>query len=86
MFDKEKEYEILREKYGFIPHEHRCEIEMVYGKRGLKEHCPFTKRQLKKGLYCQCDECTHMIFIVFEDNKQDKIKFIVRTIKENENE
>ena len=79
ILNKEKEYERLRKEYdGWIPHEHRCEIEMVWGKKGLKERCPYTKRQLKKECYCQCDECTHMIYIVFIDDNYDKILFIDR--------
>lgn len=69
MFDikqyKENEYNRLREEFGCIPHQHECEIEMLYGKRGLKEHCPYTKRQLKKECYCQCGSCEHMTYIVF---------------------
>jgi hypothetical protein len=78
MFDKELEYQRLRDQYGFIPHEHRCEIEMIYGKRGLKEDCLYTKRQLKKSCYSQCDECEHMVYVVFQDNKHLKIHFIDR--------
>lgn len=80
MINKEQEYERLRKEFGFIPHEHRCELKMIYGEKHKK--CPYSKKQLKKESYCQCDNCDHEIYVVFTDTTHTKILFIDRVQEE----
>ena len=78
MFDKAKEYERLREEFGCIPHDHLCELKMI----DKSKLCPYSKKQLKKKCYEQCDNCDHNIYVVFTDLSHSKILFIDR-LQEN---
>lgn len=71
--DYDKIKEELYKKFGFIPHSHICEFKML----GLNS-CPYTENQLKKECYYQCDNCDHMIYVVYTDPTCQKILFIER--------
>ena len=76
----QKEYEKLEKEFGQIPHQHCCELKMVYGNN--TKLCPYSKKQLKDEGEEQCDNCDHSIYVVFSDIECTKILFIQRLTEE----